>query len=49
MGPLQPNTSMNRARLPVHVIHQQVLPQIVGCREVGLAAAQLGDFLDELD
>src|SRR5450755_4425674 len=35
-------------RLPRHVIHQQILAQRVRCGEVGLAAAHLGHFLDEL-
>src|SRR5690348_14187694 len=40
---------MNRFGLPRHVVHQQVLPKRVGSREVSLAAAHLGYFLDELD
>jgi len=40
--------SMDSLRLPRHVIHQQVLPQRVRRREVGLSAAHLRDFLYEL-
>lgn len=39
---------MHRPRLPVHVIHQQILPQIVRGGEVRLAAADFGDLLNEV-
>jgi len=39
---------VNRLRLPRHVIHQQILPERVGRRKVGLATAHLGYLLDEL-
>ena len=34
---------MDGPRLLVHVVHQHILPERVGCREVGFAAADLGD------
>src|ERR1700731_2594451 len=40
---------VNRARFAIHVIHQQVLPEIVRRREIGFAAADLGDLLNEID
>ena len=39
---------MNRPRLAVHVVHQQVLAQRVGRGEIRFAAAQLGHLLDEI-
>src|ERR1700737_3594212 len=39
---------VNRLRLARHVIHQQILAERVGSREVGLAAAHLSYFLNEL-
>src|ERR1035438_500661 len=35
---------VNRLRFPRHVIHQQILPQCIWSREVGLASAHLGYF-----
>src|SRR5438105_2728802 len=40
--------SVYRARLARHVIHQQILAEIVGSSEVGLAAAHLRNFLHKL-
>ena len=39
---------MDGPRFAIHVVHQQVLPQVVGRGEVRLAAAELRDFLDGL-
>src|SRR5438270_274104 len=39
---------VNRARLPVHVVHQQVLTERVRGREIGLPAADLRHLLDEV-
>ena len=39
---------MHRPRLPVHVVHQQILPERVRCREVCLPPAHLGHLLHEL-
>src|ERR1700730_2687727 len=41
--------SMNGAGFALHIIHQEILTQIVGRGEVGFALAHLGDFLHELD
>ncbi len=40
---------VDRAGLAVHVVHQQILPERIRRREIRLAAAELGDLLDELD
>src|SRR5579859_186255 len=45
---LKPCPLMNSFGFSRHVVHQQVLAQGIGRREVGLAAAHLGHFLDEL-
>ena len=39
---------MDGPRLAVHVIHQEILPQVVRRGEVRFSAAQLGHLLDEL-
>ena len=39
---------MNRPRLAIHIVHQQILPEVYGRREVRLAAAKFGDLLNEL-
>src|SRR5690349_17256789 len=39
---------VDRTCLAIHVVHQQVLPQRVWRGEVRLAAAELGNLLDEL-
>ena len=44
-----PRASMNRLRLFVHIVHQDVLPECVGCREVRLALADRGDAPHETD
>src|SRR5207247_7165155 len=41
--------SVNGLHLLLHIIHQEVLPQGVGCREVSLASANFSDFLDKTD
>ncbi len=40
---------MNGSRLPVHVIHQQILAEVVRSSEVSLAATEFGDLLNEVD
>ena len=42
------STSMDGPRLAVHVVHQQVLAERIGRREVRLAAAHLRHLLDEI-
>jgi hypothetical protein len=39
---------MDRTGFAVHIIHEQVLSEIVGRGEVGFATAQFGDFLDKV-
>jgi hypothetical protein len=40
---------VDRPRLAVHVVHQEVLAQRIGRSEVSLAAAQFRHLLDEVD
>ena len=40
---------MDIASLFADVVHEQILAEGVGRGEVGLAAAEFGDFLDEVD
>lgn len=40
---------MYSPRLLAHIIHQQILAQRVGSREVGFAATDLRHSLDEID
>ena len=40
---------VNRLHLPRHVIHEQILPQVLRRSEVRFSLAHGRDFLDELD
>src|SRR5713101_6647112 len=41
--------SVNVACLPAHVVHQEILAEREGRREIGFAAAHLRDFLDKMN
>ena len=41
--------SVNGSCLALHVVHQQILAEVVRCGEVGFSLAHLRDLLDELD
>lgn len=40
---------MDGARLAGHVVHEEILAEVVGSGEVGFAFAHLRNFLDEID
>src|SRR5687768_15595828 len=46
-GSMEPAASMDGLGLPVHVVHQDVLPERIRRREIGLAAADGGDPPDK--